>query len=311
MNIYENVTKKYFVDFKRVEPIEVNSSRLGDFKTCPELYRLKHVLGYKPKKNEIYLTWGGTVHKFFESLEILWAQKKYSNEAIVGLATIEAMKFWGDTKDPPVEDRKFGFMTKARLADLLLFASKRWIQEKADNTIAVLAAEKSFSIQLPNGMYVSGTPDQMIKWSGRILGRDLKTTTVEWKYYKRRLFPNDQFARYTYSESKLSNIEVSGQMIDVYYMTRDKGPTFNREIVTYTPEKLERWLKDQDYWKQALDYAREHDNYPQNEAACTRCPFHEVCASSSQAAKDYTLKMKYVYAPWDNIREGTVLLGES
>lgn len=310
--IYENVPIKYFKDFKRVEPKEVNSSRLDDYKKCPEFYRIKHVLGYKPKGDAVYLTWGRTVHKFFETLEILYAQKKYpSNESIVGLAIIEAMKEWGDTKDPPPEDRKFGFMTKSRLSDLLIFASKVWLQEKATGNIEVLSAEKSFSIQLPNGMWISGTPDQpLVKWGGAKYVRDFKTTTKEIKYYRRSLQPNDQFIRYVYSTSELVGEKVTGIIVDIFYMTKDKGPTFHREIISFSKEVLDRWVEDQNYWMKVLDYSRENDYYPQNENQCKYCVFHNVCKSQSQMAKEYVLKTEYVFAPWDNIREGAILLGD-
>lgn len=307
--IHENVPVKYYKDFQRVEPVEMNSGRLRDYKFCPELYRLKNVLGYKPKESPIYWVWGRSIHKFLERLEVYYAEKKYPNEAIVGLAIIDAMKEWGDTKDPPIDDRKFGFMTKSRLSDLLLFISKYWIAEKEAGKIEVLSTEKTFSIQLPDGQWISGTPDNpIIKWQGSKYVRDFKSTTKEFKYYKRGLFPNDQFARYVYGAQELIGEKVSGFMVDIFYMTRDKGPSFHREIIGFSKEVIDRWLNDQIYWKNAIDYSRENDNYPLNENNCIWCPFHRVCQAQSQMGKEYVLKTEYIFAPWDNVREGSLML---
>lgn|SRR3990167_2935217 len=310
MTEYHNPpTVKYFKDFRRVEPIDINSSRLSDFKTCPTLYFFKDVLGYKPRYTPVYLTWGGTIHKFRETLEVLYDKGEYPLPAIVGLAVIEAMKYWGDTPDPPATDRKFGFMTKARLSDVMMHIGKLWIQEKDQGDIKVVSAEKSFIIQLPDGSWSSGTPDQWVRWKGKLWGRDFKHTTKDLKYFKRTVFPNDQFVRYTYAEQKLHGERISGQIIDIIHTTRDVGPISHRELIAFTPEVLDKWEEEQKFWVNALSYARDNDNYPQSEKTCSFCPFHEVCQSQTQAGKEYVLRTKYKFEPWDNIREGTLLLG--
>jgi hypothetical protein len=298
MLIYENVPIKNWIGFKRVEPIEVGSHLLADYKWCPKFYFLKNVLGYKAPSNPIYITWGSVAHKFFHSLELNYKTHK-NVELSIGLATIEAMKSWGNTKDPPPEDRKYGFMTKSRLSDLLVYVSKVWQREKNAGDVEVIYSEQAFNMQLPNGMWIRGRPDQLIRWNGRNLGRDFKFTTIPLEWYERLLKPSDQFARYTYAETKQLNKQVSGQRVDVFFMTRDKGPTFKPFLILYTEEEINTWLREQSYWKQQLDFSRENDLYPKNENRCSRCVFHKVCKEQTQSSEEWTLKSQFKFDPYD------------
>lgn len=291
---------KLYKTFKRVEPVAPSSHQITDYKRCPELYRLKHVLGYTAVGEPVYLTWGRAVHTFFES-----AEKNIKNfpdvpYAATGLAIQAAMKTWGNQKDADPTDRKWSYMTKARLSDLLATLSGWWVSEKTKKVVEVISTEQPFTIQLPNGMFTSGKPDQIVKWNGKLWARDFKTTSKDIRWFRRELYPNDQFARYTYATSELSGTRVAGVLVTVIYLTKDKGPTIYDETVTYTPESLQRWIEDQEAWKHFIEWSRENDNYPQNESFCKFCQFHEVCKEPTQAAKEYILRSKYVFAPYDS-----------
>ena len=47
-----------------------------------------------------------------------------------------------------------------------------------------------------------GRADQIVKWSGKVWGRDFKTSSKDGAFYQRQLDPNEQFTGYTYAEGK-------------------------------------------------------------------------------------------------------------
>lgn len=301
MIVHENVPIKRFNGFKRVEPIAIDSSAMKEFQKCPRAYFFHYVLSYVPAEEKIWLTWGKAVHKFYESAEI--NLKKFNNvDMASALAMQAAIQTWGKTKDAPAENKKFAFMNKVNLSNLLVNAAKEWKKEKESGVISVTQSEFPFNHQLSNGVWSSGKMDQLILQSGKRMVRDFKTTSKKWQWYKRELAPSDQFARYTKAAISLTGQSVLGVVADVI-ICNSEGLKFEREVITYTKEELNAWELAQKHWDDSLKRCRDNDEYPMVERSCNFCDYRDVCTTRSEASQVYMLKSKFKFKVWDNASE--------
>jgi CRISPR/Cas system-associated exonuclease Cas4 (RecB family) len=302
MQIYKDVPITKFKGFQRHEPIAPSSSAIMEYKKCPRAFFFRYVLGYTEKESKIYFAWGNAVHKFYEVADKTFRSTNGNADAGIAFGLVAAMKEWGDTKDPSPDDKKFGFMTKARLSDTIMKIGKEWMLEKSNSTRTVIDNEMTFNLQMPHGQWTSGKIDEFIEIRGKPAIEDTKTTTKKWQWYKRQLNPSDQFMRYLWAGQQLTKKQLSEVHVRVIYTTKDEGPKIHRELIMYSPDQVNEWLRDHVYWSKAIDSSREQDNYPKNEKQCNFCQFREICITRGEASQIFVLKSKYKFEPYDNAK---------
>lgn len=302
-------TKRFMARFDRVEPLILDSTAVTQYKDCPRRYFFTIVLGFTPKETAVYFTFGTAYHKFREELEL---SKDAPNP--LGIALQRALDYWDKVQgeDPPVGSSKFDFMTRLRLIQSCTVGYKHWEKEKANGKIEVLSVEQPFNVELKpgSGHYTSGRFDQIIRWNGKVWGRDFKTTSKQLNFYERGTTPNDQFTRYTFAESLLVGERVQGQLIEVLYNSKgtkagaNAGPTIQPFIVSRTDFDISDWLTDELFLRDQIQQSREKDVWPKNEKGCTFCPFHSVCRTGSEGGQMAKLSAEFVQREWDNTRVG-------
>jgi len=310
----EPVPKQVFMAaFPRYEPLIKDSTAIVTAKTCFRKYFYRIVLGRVPGNTAPWLTFGGAYHKFREHLELeynkLLKEGKTKEDACL-FSFQPALKAGVDNLDKrhvtPPAGTQWDFFTKDRFTKSCKEAWKHWVIEKKQNKIEVIAIEQAFNVQLRDGSSTSGRFDQIIRWNGKLWGRDFKTTSKEGAYYSRTLEPNDQFTRYTLSESLLCGEPVQGQIIEVLYNSKSKGPLISVYTTTRTPEQLKKWEDELIFFHQLLAMCREQDNWPMmdNYYQCSHCDYHSVCKKPNEAAQMAQLRNEYKLEPWDNTRIG-------
>lgn len=300
---------QFMPEFQRMEPLILDHTAIIQAKTCLRKYFFSIVLGMNPRgPSALYFSFGSAYHKFREVLEI--EHKNGNTETHLKVALDAALAYWDEAtggKDPEVND-KFGFLTRARLMQSCVVSYKHWQKEKAQGKIQVLAVEQPFNVELANGEYTSGRFDQIVRWNGKIYGRDFKTSSKEGAYYQRGLDPNDQFTRYTFAEQALAGQRCEGQIIEVLYNSKKAGPTITQYLSTRTQWQLDDWKRDELFMRETLNRARETDTWPKQEHSCGFCQFHSTCKMGSMPAQQAKLKAEFVQRPWNNM---TVHLLES
>lgn len=301
MNIHTNVPIKNFKSLPREEPIPIDSSALKEFQKCPRAYFLRYVLCYVPKDEKVWFAWGKAIHKFYEVAENKLKETNGNVDLSGALAMQAGLQEWGDTKDCPPEVKKFAHMNKANLSRVLIAVFKEWKKEKESGHIKVTNSEMSFVVQTKDGIWISGKMDQSIAWTGRKMIRDFKTTTKKWQWYKRELWPADQFIRYIYAMRKLSGERISSITIDVI-IYNNEGLKFESEQFNYTSEEIDRWESAQKHWDDSLRRCRENDEYPMVERSCNFCDYREVCTTRGEQSQLYLLKSKFTRHVWDNAK---------
>lgn len=326
----EHVPKREFMaKYDRYEPRIKDSTQIMAAKTCLRKYFYQIVLGRVPQKSAIYLTWGSAYHKFREHLERFYGfghdkpvkfDEAKSMEAYLYALEI-ARKYWQKEAVPEPIGSDFDFMTEARLIKSCATAFKHWKKEKLQGIIEVIAVEQAFNVQLVDGSSTSGRGDQMIRWNGRLWGRDFKTTSKDAKFYARGIEPNDQFTRYTVAEGKLAGEFVQGQFIEVLYNGKstggyqskktgkttpivEKGPEIVEFQTSRTPYQLRVFEQEAGIMNKIIDVCREADVWPMQEVNCPFCPYHSVCTKPTEGGMMAQLEGYYDVRPWDNTKVG-------
>lgn len=299
MEIREHPTKVFMGKFERFEPLILDHTAISAAKHCKRAYFFQIVLGRVPKITQPYFAFGSAYHKFREHLEL--------NEGDFKAALAEALKVWHrqQGKDPIVGS-KWEFMTELRLMQSCAVSYKHWQEEKKKGQIKVIHIEQPFNVEVGEGTgeYTSGRFDQVIRWNGRLWGRDFKTTSKEGTYYARGHDPNDQFTRYTYAEAKLCGESVRGQIIETLYNSKKAGPAITAYLAERSAFQLSDWERDELHFRKELSLARESDTWVKNEKACIFCQFHSVCKTPSESGQMMKLKLEFNVRPWDNTKVG-------
>ena len=295
METIEHKNIRFMAKYKRYEPLIHDHTSMKVAKKCLRQYFYQIVLAKIPKEDATHFAWGRAYHKFREVLEV-------SNGDLVE-ACRRGLEIWTKKQggDPPL-GTKFDFMTEARLMKTFSVAYKHWTNEKQAKRFEVLATEQPFNVALRDGSHTSGRFDQVVRWNGKIWGRDFKTTSKEGAFYSRELDPNDQFTRYTFAESKLVGERVQGQIIETMYNAKKGGPEINQYVSSRTEWQLQQWETDQIFMNRILAMCREEDIWPMQEESCKFCPFHSVCKEPSENAMMAQLDREYITRPWDNTK---------
>lgn len=308
MELREHPNKTFMAKFERFEAKVMDSTMIQLAKLCKRKYFFQIVLARVPRKTAPYFAFGGAYHTFREKLEISY--RDGNKEGDFKGAMEAALKKWDKEQgqDPPLGD-KFDFMTRIRLMQTCAVAYDYWLQEKKNNKIQVIAIEQPFNVELAPDEFTSGRFDQIVRWNGKVWGRDFKTTSKDGAYYQRSHSPNDQFTRYTYAETLLAGERVQGQLIEAMYnakSTKNKqnGPAITLYPVSRTDFELEDWLRDELQIRKELQLARENDVWPKNEGHCIFCHFHSVCKMPNVASQMSKLEYEFDVRPWDNTKVG-------
>lgn len=297
-----------FPNINRVEPSLMDSTAVTTFLTCPRKYFYRMVLGYDTTVKQPYFAFGTAYHRFREVLELKFNEGIPLDMCIVDALDVAAAYCDKHLVTPTDPKSKWQFMTKQRLIQSCLEGAKHWKAEKNAKNITVIAVEQAFQIELPNGKIIAGRADQMIKFNGKVWGRDFKTSSQQGNWYVKSLNPNHQFSLYCYAENKLAGwnendlndkIKVEGQLIEVLYNAKTVGPKIDIYPANRTRTDLLSWLKEEQQWHKMMDMCREDDIWPMNPKSCWSCEFRDVCELSSESAQQSMLKNKYRLAPWD------------
>ena len=289
-------------DFERHEPQVLDHTAIITAKTCFRKYFYRMVLGARSRETPGYIAFGSVYHIFREVLERQFMEGKPASECLDSAMTIAAEKWQKMGGDPPV-GTDFDYLTGERLLKACLVAFEYWQKEKLAKRIEVIAVEQEFVVTMSDGKtQTGGRADQIVKWNGKLWGRDFKATSKNSGWYQRLLEPNDQISRYTLGEGLLCGEPVQGQLVELMYNTRKEGPKIIPLIATRTQAQIAEWEKEQIFFVGLLDKMREADVWPACESHCPYCEFHSVCKKATERAMSDTLRQHFTFKRWDFTR---------
>lgn len=282
---------KFLPNLPRNEPFVMDSTAMKLLMECRRKYFYRIVLGRVSKfeKFPVILAFGSAYHKFREILEL----QGYG----------EAMRFILSVNLPTVEPTsKFAFYNNLRLTKTCQVAYEHWQKEKKDNKIEVVAVEQPFNVRLFDGSFTGGRADQVIKWNGRLWGRDFKSTTKDKATFTKQLEPNDQAIRYIVGESELHGQEIQGIVFEAVYNAKTVGPTIYSVNSTRNIYQKEQWLAEQALNNRLLKIYREEDMWPMDTGKCDWCEYHKVCNMKSMGSMESIIRSDFKHQPWDHTK---------
>lgn len=289
MKIVDYPNKTFLPNLERAEPFVQDSTAYKLLVECRRKYFYRMVVGRIPpfNKNQLILDFGTHYHKFRELLET----QGYG----------VAMAYILNVKLPEVEpNSKFAFLNNMRLVKSCQAAYDYSQNEKKQGKIEIIAIEQPFNVEIAPGHFIGGRADQIVKWNGRLWGRDFKTTTKDKATFTRQTKPNDQAMRYIVGESAIHGQEVQGIIFEAIYNAKTVGPVIYPVLSTRNAHEKEVWLKEQVFNAEGLKKCRELDIWPMDTSGkCDWCEYHKICALGSAASMEAVLKSDYKYSPWD------------
>lgn len=308
METIEHTNSRFLPELPRSEPAIFDHTSFIKAKTCKRLYFYTMVLGFRERKTAIYFNFGIAYHRFREALERAAQSGTEPTEALkTALRTVIETWKREQGQDPPV-GTKYDYMTLERLLASCKEAFNWWLRERQLGRIEVLPEfiEKHLVVTLKDGKTKIGARvDQLVRWVGKLWGRDFKTSSRMGKFYDRTLEPNDQFTRQQLIETKLSGEHVQGVLVEVLYNTKKEGPEIVGFTTTRSPDQLSRWEDEQCFLAEELERNRLADMWPMEEKQCPYCPFRIVCAAPNERAMAAQLKSNFDHSPWNFYKEGS------
>jgi PD-(D/E)XK nuclease superfamily len=285
-----------------------DSTSLGWLKACPRQYYYYMIEGYRPKGDQVNLTFGIYYHEALEQYDRLraegWNHEPALFEVVTRLMMDERLFAW--RPDNTSKNRH------TLLRSVIWYLDE--FREDALKTVTLAngkpAVELSFRMQLdwgPTGhlgeapYILCGHLDRIVEFSGGTYVSDRKTTgtTISSSWFERFDLDN-QMSLYTIAASVIFHTPVKGVIVDGAQVA--VGFTrFARGMTYRTPAQTSEWLGDLKYWLAQAEGFAEAGYWPMNEKACFLCAFKRVC-SRDPAVRQMFLESDYEVKPWNPLQ---------
>lgn len=315
--------------------LAVDSTSLGEFKTCPRKYYYSILLGYAPKGENIHLAFGLAVHASLERYHHARAQGAGHEDAL------DATLAWAlqETWDPALRKAKAIFQSDPNKNRFTLIRTLVAYLDHYQNdalVTTVLASGKpavELSFTFPSG-YASRLTGEEIAFCGHLdrLGQlndqnyiaDAKTTKhgLDPRFWQ-QFAPHNQFGLYDLAGSVVLDEPTRGLVVDGMQILVGES-RFGRQIISRDDRQRREWHNAAMWWLVRMEDCAEalvgidnhnenspealHDDpalaYPMNDTSCDRfggCLFREVC-SRTPGARQGWLDANYTKRVWDPLQ---------
>lgn len=301
--------------------LATDSTSLGQYKTCPYLYYLSIICGWKAKSESVHLTFGLLLHKAREHYEHAKAEGLGHDDALDRtLDAVLRLTWVKDLKRPWIS----GDPNKNRLT---LLRSIIWYLDKyGDNDslqTVILANGKpavELSFRFDSGFTFDSTGervlfcghfDRLATWNDDYWVPDIKSTYhgIDPSFFA-KFTPDNQFSLYTIAGKVAFSIPAKGVILDGVQVLVG-GTRFQRALVARTESQNQEWLTDSYQVLREMEQSAISGHWRQNDKACHNqygrpCDFREVCSRPPEAREKW-LAAAFAKRIWDPLqRRGDV-----
>ena len=286
----------------------VDSTSLGEFKTCPRKYYYRLIQGWTPRAESPHLTFGTYMHAALEHYDRARAGGSSHEEALrstvheaLTISWINGRPWWSGH---PIKNR------------LTLLRSVVWYLDHFQNnplqtlvlSSGVPAVELSFQFDsgfvsplTREAIFFCGHLDKIATMSSEPYIVDRKTTGGQLSTsFFIQYSPHNQFSLYTLAGQIAYETPVRGIICDGIQIGANFS-RFERQIIPRSPDQVQEWLEDSHHWLGSMSQAAADNHWPMNETACGNyggCPFRPVC-SRPPSSRQKWLEADYVRRIWD------------
>lgn len=294
-----------------------DSVSIGALKTCPRYYQLAIVQGWRSKQTAVDLEFGILLHSSRERYYHARARGEDHDTAQRNTLGWLLEATWDRELNRPWQGDQY--KNRFTLARSFIWYCEQWGQNDPLEQVMLAngkpAVEVSFRFQLDFGpsqwlrnppgegeanlrYSLCGHLDRLVRFNNALWVSDLKSTrhTLDASYFG-QFSPDNQMSLYTLAGKVVCSEPVQGIVLDAVQVAVGFS-RFARGLVQRTEAQLEEWLAGlRVLLGQAESYAKANF-WPQNDKACFRCSFRQVCARSPSVREQW-LKADYVQKIWD------------
>jgi hypothetical protein len=272
-------------------PSAIDSSILATYKSCPKLFYLNTIQGWKSKDPSVHLRAGAA---FARGIEV--AREKYYVE---GVAADQAQAFglgallqsYGDFECPPDSPK-----SAERTAGALEFYFEHYPLNEDSPPITLPSGKRgiefNFVHPLPIDHPETGDPlvycgrmDAILNYAGGVYICDEKTASSLGPTWSRQWDLRSQFSGYAWG-CREAGIRVDGVIVRGVSILKTKYDT--QEAISYRPDwQVDRWYEEMLEWVEDMVAAYRKGKWRHNlDHACGDfggCGFRQVCASQDES----------------------------
>lgn len=148
----------------------------------------------------------------------------------------------------------------------------------------------------------AGKIDRIIELQGQYYVEDHKTTSRMGDYYFKQFELSNQMMGYVWiARMLMPSIHIAGVRINAHCVLKRESK-FQREILSFSDDRLEEWAANYNNWAQQLRNAYETNFFPGNYSACdgkySMCEYAGVC-SMPPRLRERTLEFEFEINPWN------------
>ena len=301
--------KKYIYENDKPKQVVWDTSSLSTFSSCPRLYNLTNLQGYRMKAFGMVTGFGSAIHDAFEILDNAKCTNKSKKEAVRSAVIYILKNYAKDFKQ--VEDKARGL--EAALRVIVWRAEEYWednikIARMPDGTPCL---EQRFEIPFGNtGKRFSGRIDKIVEFENNLYLCDTKTTKASLSdSYFRMYQPSNQVYAYLWAARNILGLDVRGFIIDAV-QTGVHFCRFNRAVFNVNQSSLVEWYNDAQYSLSVAETYHAHSYYPANFTSCGNfggCKFREVCSEPPEHRSIILREDFEVRLHDDLVRDGEVI----
>lgn len=308
--------------------LALDSTSIGDFKTCPRLYyyRMNGIepgLGYAPRTESVHLTFGLLFHSAVERYHH-YTSRAAEIDTMGHEEALQEVVRWAmcATWDKETGPWESGDKAKNRFS---LIRTIVWYLDtfKDDYIQTITLANGKPAVELSFGFhshYLSATGEDFVL-CGHLdrLGRlgnsnyiiDLKSTgsTINDRFFD-RFTPDNQMTLYCIAGKTAFGVDTEGIIVDACQITVtgfvERGGPFMRKQIPRSQFQLDEWHEALGYHLENLEWCATNNQWPQNDKACNLyggCPFRPVCYAPSKEARQQVLAANYVPRQWNPLEK--------
>lgn len=307
--------------FSRQTPmmqLAIDSTSLGEAKTCLRKYYYSVVWGFQPKTSKVDLDFGLWMHAASERYHH-GRSRQLSHDDSVDMALDWVLReTWNKELGRPWAS---GDSYKNRFT---LLRTLVWYldQYQDDNLETVILANGKPAVELSftfdtgfttlDGEMIQycGHLDRLVKMNDAYYITDIKTTKYDLSpRYWAQHNPSNQFGMYTLAGQVAFETPVKGLIVDAAQVLVGSS-RFQRQLISKDEAIIDEWFKGSLWWVRRIeDAARSapllgEAAYPMNDKSCSMyggCPFQDICARSPGSRQQW-LESNYKRRVWDPLQ---------
>lgn len=285
--------------------VAIDSTSLGEFKTCPRKYQLSILEGWQRRIESVHLTFGLLIHRASEIYHHLKFEGADHEEALKGVVSWGLKKTFNSTagkpwnSDDPQKNRftfirsiiwYFDHFKDDPFKTILLNNGKPAVELS-------FQFDSTFSYSTAEPIRICGHLDRLATFSDYTFISDIKTTknTISKSWFD-KFTPDNQFSTYSLAGKIFYKVETQGLIVDGWQVSVN-FTKFERQIIERNPYQLDRWWKELPFWFSQMERCATDQYWPQNDKSCNLfggCQFRGVCSAKSKQSADLILSQDFV-----------------